>query len=588
MKKIIKLLLAVMLLLGICGCEKKNPQIIGESYTIIGKTVSFKDDGYLDDYDTISIKIPNDIPKDDYDYLMGVYIGGDYTYYYLPDPEALANGRVEYETLHHSEHGAAKVDKKVLIKEWSKRAAVNIVTQNVADGKVEETLGNIVDGVLEEYGLNSGTYGGNVLEYVLSMDTKGEILQAALDGNETKLKQKSASLIADALFEKAKIEGAGDLVDVVCAFSNEDNWAEGAVEMSKEIQKKIFPEIDAVSKFADLVDKTFDVWAANTMDEVYRYKYAKKNMNKDGSISDDDWNEIYSLIRGAWARYQSKGISENNLRKSFEERAKNEKKIAEKEAELKELAEKWDKDGLLNSSYFSRNWTVADRLKSLYQSREMIIKMFTKDGKLQKGAYSQKSDSDFIDIVHFNWTIYGTKDRNKFYKWLESEGIVSKTVTKGRYAWFLVKSEVAKRPDNVNEGDKKEIYDVSETSRVVYMQDKYPNGKIEKASFTVNCETPPSIIYADKEFSIHVSISAEGDTEYYFVLNAWFTMDGYGKLETKGGKGTFVVGTHEGSVKNYDETVYGIHGAGSEGSTFELKLVGNGCDTVWTYEWKKY
>ena len=43
----------------------------------------------------------------------------------------------------------------------------------------------------------------------------------------------------------------------------------------------------------------------------------------------------------------------------------------------------------------------------------------------------------------------------------------------------------------------------------------------------------------------------------------------------------------EGDDKSFDVTVYGIRGAGGEGSTFELKLVGSGCDTTWTYEWKK-
>lgn len=561
---------------------KKNDN----GYSVIGEAVTFNDDGYLDDFDTISIEIPADFPQEEYDSLMGIYIGDSYTYYYLPDPDALADGRVEFETLHHSKFAAAKADKDVLINEWSKRAAVNIVTQGVADGNVKETFGDLINGVLEEYGLDSGTYGGNVLEYVLSADTKGEILQAALDGDQTKLKQKSASLIADALFEKAKIEGAGDLVDVVCAFSNAENWAEGAAEMSKEIQKKIFPEIDAVSKFADLVDKTFDVWAANTMDEVYRYQYAKRNMNSDGSISDDDWNEIYSTIHGAWARYQSKGISEDALRKSFEARAKNEKLISEKETELKKLAKQWDKDGLLNSHYYSENWTAADRLKSLYQSREMLIKMFTKDGKLQKGAYSDKTDSEFIDLIHFKWTICGTKNRNNFYKWLEEEEIVSKTVANERYAWYLVKSEVTRKPENVSEGDKIETYDVSETSRAIYLQNKNMDGKIEKATFTVNCENPPSVIYADKEYSMHLSINADGETELYFRNNTWIT-DGYGKLETKDGKGTFVVGTHEGDDKSFDVTLYGIRGAGGEGSMFELKLVGSGCDTTWTYEWKK-
>lgn len=61
-------------------------------------------------------------------------------------------------------------------------------------------------------------------------------------------------------------------------------------------------------------------------------------MNADGSISDDDWNEIYSTIHGAWARYQSKGISKmEKLLKLIDKAFEYIKSLAEEK--LKELRE---------------------------------------------------------------------------------------------------------------------------------------------------------------------------------------------------------------------------------------------------------
>ena len=130
---------------------------------------------------------------------------------------------------------------------------------------------------------------------------------------------------------------------------------------------------------------------------------------------------------------KERGIDEEELKRQFSERAKSETKIAEKEKELKKLVKKWDEDGLLNPYLFnySRQWSVADRLKSLYNTRETIIKMFTKDGELQMGAYKGKmTEEEFIEELVYKWTYFGIKDRAKFYKWLEDEKIVKKPVPK--------------------------------------------------------------------------------------------------------------------------------------------------------------
>lgn len=373
--KTLSLLLAFIMLVSVLsGCKKGS---VKYEDIIIGDTQSFKDDGPLDKTETLSFKVPKDIKEENYYELMGMYIGDDYVYYYPLDMDALYNNKeATFEIAHHSIYALAHPDKSVLIDEWTKRAAANIVTKDDADGKMNVGIRELVDETLDNLGMDSESFGGAVYRYIISHDSKGEMITAAVDGDYDTLKTKYAGMIADGIVNLCfGVEGADDVVDIVSSVADTEDIAEGAKKLCEEIEKKIFPAIDVTEKFAKFVDKSFDIWADNTMDETYRYMF-KKYADKNGNISDDDWATVYSTIHGAWARYKTRGIGEEELKKQFSERAKSETKIAEKEKELKKLVKKWDEDGLLNPYVFnySRNWSVADRLKSLYNTRETIKK----------------------------------------------------------------------------------------------------------------------------------------------------------------------------------------------------------------------
>lgn len=575
--------------------------IAGYEDIVLGDFQSFQDKGSLDEPEMLTFAVPDSVNEKNYYELMGMYIGDDYVYYYPLDMDVLYNNQeASFEISHHSIYTLAHPDKSVLIDEWTKRAAVNIVTKDDADGKMNIGIRELVNETLDELGLDSDSFGGEVYRYIISHDSKGEMLTAAVDGDYDTLKTKYAGMVADGLVNLCfGVEGADDVIDVVASVSDSEDIAQGAKKLCEEIEKKVFPAIDITEKFAKFVDKSFDIWADSTMDETYRYvfmKYADDN----GNISDDDWATVYSTIHGAWARYKTRGIDEEELKQQFSERAKNEAKVAEKEKELKKLVKQWDDDGLLNPYIFnySRNWSVADRLKSLYNSRQTIIEMFTKDGKLQMGAYEGKmTESEFIEEMLYQWTVCGTKDRAKFYKWLEDEKIVKKQFTKDKaYAWVRVATEIEKK-DNEEDDVYRTTREASENTHTVTCEYIWKDGPYEKAVFTATCETPPEIIYADKEFSLHETIKAVGETEHYFSASCWYKTEtpevhfggttGRPKFENIEGVGSLTVGSHAEDAKDGDITVTGKLGAGSEGEKIGIFFCGCDADTRWIYEWKK-
>ena len=314
---------------------------------------------------------------------------------------------------------------------WIKTASTNIVLNGVADGKMKKGLLDIVNASLKEIGMEPGTYGNAMYKYIISHDTKGELLSAALEGDSQTMTEKSASLMAEFLLKKAaNYEGAGNIVDLVVDGSKGENWAEQAINLSKSIQKKVFPAIDVVDKFASVCGACRDIYAIDSMEDVYS-KY-KEYSDKNGNISDSDWEVFYGGNRGAWAMYESDGVDEEMIRVKFKERVANESKISDKQKELEKLVEIWDKENFLNPNMYNypKNWSVEDRLRSLYEIRGLMREMFTKDGKLQKGDFTWSTDEEVLTMLMSEWLSAGIKDRAHFYDFVEENGFVPKDTFK--------------------------------------------------------------------------------------------------------------------------------------------------------------
>lgn len=424
---------------------------------------------------------------------------------------------------------------------WIKTASKNIVLNGIADGKMKNGLLDIVNKSLEELGMEQGTYGNAMYKYIISHDTKGELLSAALEGDSQTMTEKSASLMAEFLLKKAaNFEGAGNIVDLVADGSKGENLAEQAINLSKAIQKKVFPAIDVVDKFASVCGACRDIYAIDSMEDVYN-KY-KENSDKNGNISDSDWEVFYGGNRGAWAMYESDGVDEEMIRAKFKERVASENKIADKQKELDKLVEIWDNENFLNPNMYNypKNWTAEDRLRSLYEIRELMKEMFTKNGKLQKGNFTMSTDEEVLTMLMSEWLSAGVKDRAHFYDFVEENGIVPKGTFKnlkskssnkdkkdevksdedkeGKYYWYLIDTVITSDPSGTSSFNENysNIYTGSAGSHYHHVEFNYDKDH-EEGDFNMSWSAPPAYAEADEQISITISAQASGESGLVFM-----------------------------------------------------------------------
>ncbi len=430
---------------------------------------------------------------------------------------------------------------------WVKTASRNIVMNGVADGRMKKGLLDIVNNSLKEIGMEPGTYGNAMYKYIISHDTKGELLSAALEGDSQTMTEKSASLMAEFLLKKtANFEGAGNIVDLFVDGSKGDNWAEQAINLSKAIQKKVFPAIDVADKFASVCSACRNIYAIDSMEEVY-IKY-KEYSDKNGNISDEDWEVFYGGNRGAWAIYESEGLDEEAIRAKFKERAASESKIADKQEELEKLVKIWDQENFINPNLYNypKDWTVEDRLRSLYEIRGLMKEMFTKNGKLQKGNFTWSTDEEVLTMLMSEWLSAGVKDRAHFYDFVEENGIVPKDTFKNlrsktsdsdskddkdtededksdedkevKYFWYLVDTVITSDPSGTSSGNENysDVYTASAGSHYHHAEFNYDT-EHQEGDFNMTWSAPPAYAEADEQISISISAQASGESELLFM-----------------------------------------------------------------------
>lgn len=447
-------------------------------------------------------------------------------------------------------------DRQEDVDAWIETASRDIVLHGNVQGRVNKTVQDTVNEALKNLGFEAGTYGNAVYKYVISHDTKGELLSAALEGDSKTMAKKTSSLMTEYIVKAiTNREGAGDFADIILDGAEGENLAENGINLSKAVLKKVFPYIDAMDKFSSLVETTVDIWAGDTMEDIYK-SYKKKA--KDGNtISDDEWNEFCIFNRAAFTVYKDKGMTDEQIREKFAERVSNEKKIAQKKAELERLTKTWDQDMLLNPdrNNYPSSWKLEDRLASLYRIRQTLITMFTKDGKLQKGSHYGSSDEDFLEELEFYWVLYGVKDRDSFYDWLEDEGIIEKGALdsqrknkakedteksdkktddkkaddeddkdtseedemQGKYIWYLEDVVVETEPSGTSSGNEyySGEYTGSASSHHSHQEFNYDK-EHQEADFTMTWSTPPATAGTDEIITIDFSVQASGNSDLIF------------------------------------------------------------------------
>lgn len=618
-KRIICLVLSLIMTVGLsagCGKEEKVKkrggkesyrviddkevieQYASEDYEIIGGIIRFGDSEepeYLDDYETITLSIPDSVSEEDYDNLFGAYFGDGYTYLYVPDPEMLAQGKLQFETLHHTDFGQILATDELKIEKYVERAAVLGVTREITEGELKDSFRETLNNSLESLGIDADTYGGELFRYIMSHDPKGEALTAALDGDKETLAGKVSGSIADYLVGKtADGYGLGDLADLVKAAKDGDDPAQAAVNLVKEIEKKVFPEIDVVVKFAGAVDKGFDIWADDAINEIYEHGF-RQDSDANGNIKNDDWRTLYEEMRGAAVRYESKGIDEATLRKRFEQRKANETVIAKRKEELNKQIEIWKERDLLhwNHNGYKRNMDLATRLNSLFAAKEYLRERYTVNGELNKGKL-RLSEEEFLEAALEQWA--DTSKRDQFYDWEKENGLVKVKKTKGDYAWVLTDTFVWSLEAPAEDAVWPDYASASPGTHNLTSKFIDRNGnKSTYANFIATCQEPPHIIYAGDTVSLAVSIKCTRIGEMNFTGDAYVRWDPSG-LVTGGTYGGPKYVSPEG-YKNFqaysqkgktsEEAVVSMTiPAGSEGEKHSIYFEALRSNTEWQYEWR--
>ncbi len=381
----------------------------------------------LDDYYTVTVPVAAGAAEEDLLNCVGVVFNdAGEPFFILPDAAARAKGELRFNTLHFSLFGAAKLSDAQLLDLWAERAAAQSEIRRIS----EEDLTPGLAQMLKDCGLAKDQYAGAIVRSILSLDTRGEILTATMDGDGETLRAKLVNYAGEyflgKLFKQEEDEfltqSLGDHAVAVKQAVKDGNYKAALTEIVKNIEKNMFPYVNYADKIASLTDKLADIWTDDMMNEQYEV-YKKLG---GASVTDDEWNIVYMQLRGAAHRLSSRGVSSADLRKKFEQRAKNEEKIAAAKKELLRDAAEWRRMGLMDTHYWYNSLgdypSDTERLNSLRQIREMLRAMLTLDGKFQRGK-SYMTDKDFLTDALFEWVTNGIKGRENFYKWLRDQGV---------------------------------------------------------------------------------------------------------------------------------------------------------------------
>ncbi|MBQ6555230.1 MAG: hypothetical protein IJL89_08365, partial [Firmicutes bacterium] len=405
-----------------------------------------EDDGehyILEEYDTITFDV-TDIPESDRKNLIAMsVVKGEEPFYILPDPDELAKGKYTYQTSHYSGHILGEMSDEELMDIWCEKAAQQEVMRGVSEEELRKNLAEMIDDSLSEYGFGKNQYGGAIARYILSHDTKGEILTAAIDGDTGTVAAKVANGIGE--FAMGKIlKGEGkDIVTGEDAPKNQflealgknmgdngkeayeaiksgktESYGNAILTMVKNYEKSIFPYVDKAEKFGQLVDKMGDIFADDMMEWTYE-KYYAKWMNEEGQVDSGQWNIICEKMKGGLVRLNSKGVSDSQVKKYFEKRYKNEQTIQARKKDMRKFIKYCDEYNLLGdniwmgSGKLSNRPTIAQKLNSIFRIREMLKEALSNSkGELVKGPEFRYSDDNSFLAYSTNQIVTQQKQPN--------------------------------------------------------------------------------------------------------------------------------------------------------------------------------
>ena len=187
-----------------------------KGYNIVGTPVKVTQNGSehveLNNMATVSIKIPDDFPKEQYGELVGVLISDKGSEYIFPDYAALQNGYVQFKTYHFSA-AAAERNKQKLEQLFIEGYAVNSYIDDSRKERASELKSKLNEAVYVVLDDNDNDLLGKVLKQVIESNdiVKGtmEYVEAYEEGT---LGEKAVNDISQKLTEEMQTKALAILI----------------------------------------------------------------------------------------------------------------------------------------------------------------------------------------------------------------------------------------------------------------------------------------------------------------------------------------------------------------------------------------
>ena len=556
--------------------DEEVTKLKAQGYKIVGTPVNVTQDGKdhveLKEMATVSFKIPEDFPKEQYNELVAVLITDEGPEYIIPDLEALSEGYVTFKTIHFCKTFTVQ-DKERLNDLFAEYVAIHGWDNDLRESNFNK-LGDKLKEIADEAGLGendllgitmrevmgSNDYVNMTMEYINHYD-KGDLKDNAISDISEKLGNDLKAKALSVLFTKLKkepnnkavkeclekyltqdnMEKAGTLLgsenptDVALQFAKDF-----AVDKLKGFTTGMVPYIKIVQAEAKVIDIFHKFWARNDM--IYFYKKFEE-MQNDNDKPDDNWNLLESSMRGA-SEFEF-GMTMDEMKEMFKKRYYDRKKINAKKAEVLKLIDLWDQKNLLLNLEKDLNDTYGDqrrikeyftktidsdgkvkddycmRLTRLHKLMERFRKELVVNGYLKGYNNANNINKELAYIVYQYITFY--PDEEAFYKWLAKEGYIDKKLQKevddldDFRSWVLVNTEFAPHENTTGTNGSYMNYSASETE--IRMEGKVngavglyqDNFRLFDLCFIVTMQPLPTTINAGD--TLRVPITAKRTTE---------------------------------------------------------------------------
>ena len=570
--------------------DEEVNKLKAQGYKIVGTPVNVTQDGKdhveLKEMATVSFKIPEDFPKEQYNELVAVLITDEGPEYIIPDLEALSEGYVTFKTIHFCKTFTVQ-DKERLNDLFAEYVAIHGWDNDLRESNFNK-LGDKLKEIADEAGLGendllgitmrevmgSNDYVNMTMEYINHYD-KGDLKDNVISdiseklGNDlkakalsvlfTKLKKEPNNKAVKECLEKyltqENMEKAGTLLgsenptDVALQFAEDF-----AVDKLKGFTTGMVPYIKIVQAEAKAIDIFHKFWARNDM--IYYYNEFEK-LQKESDNPNFNWDQLEWRIGTPKFEF---GMTLEEMKEMFKNRYYDRKKINAKKAEVLKLINLWDEEGLLSNidkrvedtdighariikEFFTKtiDGKVQDdycmRLTRLHKLMERFRKELVVNGYLKGYNNANNINKELAYIVYQYITFY--PDEKAFYKWLAKEGYINRKLEKNvdnmgeKRSWWLIET-IIKKHENTTRDNGHYVdymnYTATETEQtmtgMVTGMKSYYEYVQQPVSFVSTIQAPPAKIESGEKIVLHCTVKRTSPEAYCHVeVSPWMTWE---------------------------------------------------------------